>query len=440
MIPNDHPDPAVRLEDLIGAIKSVYASTFSADSKAFLEATPYRLEEESMAVIVQELVGRNRDGLFFPDVSGVARSYNYYPTPPMTSGDGIAAVALGLGKTVVEGSPCFRFCPSYPQHNVEFSTVDDMVNNSQRAFWALRLADREHPSEGARSGQLELVPLRVAREHGVLNWVGSTYSAENRAVYDGLSRPGVPIVSMAPILKHDMFPLAAILQELLRVGSIGTSSPVEIEFAINLDTPPGAPAEFAFLQLRPFSSSREKGTVELGELAPGELICESVSALGHGHLDEIHDIVVVDRDQFVRSKSRECAAAVSHFNRTLVAEGRPYLLIGVGRWGSTEPWLGIPVRWSDISGARVIVEAGFKDMRVTPSQGTHFFQNLTSLNIGYLTVNEDRGEGLVDWEYLAARPAVAEIGPVRHLRFETPVIVTMNGSTQHAVVRKPGQD
>jgi CheY-like chemotaxis protein len=439
MIPNDHPDPAVRVEQLLAAIKSVYASTFSAESKAFLEATPYRLEEESMAVIVQELIGQDRDGLFFPDISGVARSYNYYPTPPMTSNDGIAAVALGLGKTVVEGSPCFRFCPSFPQHNVEFSTVEDMVNNSQRAFWALRLAEREQPSEGSRSGELELAPLRVAREHGVLNWVGSTYSAENKAVYDGLSRPGVPIVSMAPILKHDMFPLAEILQELLRVGSIGTSSPVEIEFAVNLETPANEPAEFAFLQLRPFSSSREKETVEMGELAPGALICESTSALGHGHLDEIHDIVVVDRERFDRSRSRECAAAVSQFNRRLVAEGRPYLLVGVGRWGSTEPWLGIPVRWSDISGARVIVEAGFKDMRVTPSQGTHFFQNLTSLNIGYLTVNEERGEGFVDWTYLAGQPAVEEIDPVRHLRFEAPVVVTMNGSTQHAVVRKPAK-
>ena len=437
MIPNDHPDPAVRLEELIGAIKTVYASTFSTDSKAFLEATPYRLEEESMAVVIQELVGRNRDGLFFPDVSGVARSYNYYPTPPMTSADGIAAVALGLGKTVVEGAPCFRFCPSYPRHNVEFSTVDDMVNNSQRAFWALRLAGRERPSEGEQSGQLELVPLRVAQEHGVLNWVGSTYSAENRVVYDGLSRPGVPIVSMAPILKHDMFPLAAILQELLRVGSIGTSSPVEIEFAINLDSPPDEPAEFAFLQLRPFTSSREMETVELGEIAPGELICESNASLGHGHLDEIHDIVVVHRDRFIRSKSRECAVAVAQFNRGLAAEGRPYLLIGVGRWGSTEPWLGIPVRWSDISGARVIVEAGFKDLRVTPSQGTHFFQNLTSLNIGYLTVNEQSGDGFVDWEFLAEAPAIGEIGPVRHLRFDAPVIVTMNGSTQHGIVRKP---
>jgi hypothetical protein len=271
----------------------------------------------------------------------------------------------------------------------------------------------------------------------VLKWVGSTYSAENRAVYDGLSRAGVPIVSMAPILKHDLFPLAEILRELLRVGTLGTSSPVEIEFAINLDTPPGAPADFAFLQLRPFASSREMETVEMEEVAPGELICESTSALGHGHLDDIYDVVVVDRDRFARARSREYALAVSQFNSRLIHEGRPYVLVGVGRWGSTEPWLGIPVQWSDISGARVIVEAGFKDLRVAPSQGTHFFQNLTSLNIGYFTVNEDRGEGFVDWGFLIDQPAVSEIGPVRHLRFDAPVVVTMNGSKQHGIIRKP---
>ncbi len=437
MIPNDDPDPAVRLNELIHAIKSVYASTYSSDSKAFLEATPYRLEEEAMAVIVQELAGRNRDGLFFPDVSGVARSYNYYPTAPMKSTDGIAAVALGLGKTVVEGSPCFRFCPSYPHHNVEFSTVDDMVNNSQRAFWALPVMPDGLSPTGGKSRELVKVPLHVAEKHGVLNWVGSTYSAENKAVYDGLSRSGVRIVSMAPILKHDMFPLAEILRELLRVGALGTSSPVEIEFAINLDSAPGEPAEFAFLQLRPFTSSRDQEAVDLVELAAEELICESTSALGHGHMTDIYDVVVVDRDRFERAKSRECGVAVSQINRRLVQEGRPYVLIGVGRWGSTESWLGIPVRWADISGARVIVEAGFKDMRVTPSQGTHFFQNLTSLNIGYFTVNEMIGDGFVDWNYLADQPAVSESGPVRHLRFDSPVIVTMDGSKQAGIIRKP---
>jgi hypothetical protein len=438
MLPNDHPDPAVRLEELIRAIKQVFASTFSRQSKTFLDATPYRLEEEAMAVIVQKMVGMERDGLFYPDVAGVARSYNYYPTPPMTSKDGIAAVALGLGKTVVEGAPCFRFCPAYPQHNVEFSTVEDMVENSQREFWALRLASEENGGEGSEDWGLAQYSLSVAEEAGILNWVGSTYSVENNQVYDGLSRPGVRLVSMAPILKMDLFPLADILQELLEVGAAGTSSPVEIEFAVNLNTPLGQPKEFAFLQLRPLSSNRDLEAIELEKVSPRDLICESSSTLGHGHLDELFDMVVVDRNQFERAQSAEVAQAVSKLNTKLTQEDRPYVLVGVGRWGSTHSWLGIPVRWADIAGARAIVEAGFKDFRVTPSQGTHFFQNLTSLNIGYFTVNQAIGEGFVDWEWLARQPAVEEIGPVRHLRFDNPVLVTMNGTTQHGVIRKPG--
>jgi hypothetical protein len=320
---------------------------------------------------------------------------------------------------------------------VEFSTVEDMVNNSQREFWAVNMGTDQDQPEGSREDKLVRVPLDVAEEHGVLEWVGSTYSPENNAVYEGLSRSGIRLVSMAPILKLDMFPLADILSELLQVGAAGTSSPVEIEFAVNLATPPGKPKEFAFLQLRPLSANRELDAIELEPVPKDGLICESPSALGHGHLDDLHDIVVVDKNRFERSQSQECALAVSQFNRKLAQGGRPYVLVGVGRWGSTHSWLGIPVRWADISGARVIVEAGFKDFRVTPSQGTHFFQNLTSLNIGYFTVNQETGEGFVEWDWLASRTPVEEIGPVRHLRFDEPVLVTMNGTTQHGIIRKP---
>jgi len=438
MLPNDHPDPGVRLEQLILSIKQVYASTFSRHSKAFLKATPYRLEEEAMAVIVQKLVGRERGGLFYPDLSGVARSYNYYPTPPMTPADGIAAVALGLGKTVVEGSPCFRFCPAYPQHNVEFSTVEDMVKNSQREFWALRLGANGNENNWIEDGRLLRAPLDVAERDGVLTWLGSTFSPENNAVYDGMSRPGVRLVSMAPILKLGMFPIADILKEVLRIGEAGTSSPVEIEFAVNLTTPPDEPKEFAFLQLRPLSASREFDEIEMDRLPAEELICESPSALGHGHLDDILDMVVVDRNRFERAHSQECAGAIARFNAELVEAGRPYILVGVGRWGSTHPWLGIPVRWGDIAGAAVIVEAGFKDFRVTPSQGTHFFQNLTSLNVGYFTVNQHVGEGFVDWDWLSEQEAREEMGCVRHIHFKEPVLVTMNGTVQKGVIRKPG--
>jgi len=356
----------------------------------------------------------------------------------MTPTDGIAAVALGLGKTVVEGAPCFRFCPAYPQHNVEFSTVEDMVKNSQREFWALRVGANGNPNAWVEDGPLVRAPLDVAEEDGVLTWLGSTFSPENNAVYDGMSRPGVRLVSMAPILKHGMFPLADILKELLQVGEAGTSSPVEIEFAVNVATPRGEPKEFAFLQLRPLSANRELDEVELERLPPEDLICESPSALGHGHLDNIQDMVVVDRNRFERAHSQECAGAVARFNAELSQAGRPYILIGVGRWGSTHPWLGIPVRWADIAGAAVIVEAGFKDFRVTPSQGTHFFQNLTSLNVGYFTVNQNVGEGFVDWDWLAGQDAREEMGCVRHIRFAKPVVVTMNGTVQKGVIRKPG--
>jgi len=437
MLPNDNPDPGVRLEQLIRAIKQVYASTFSHHSKAFLEATPYRLEEEAMAVIIQKLVGRERRGLFYPDLAGVARSFNYYPTPPMSSNDGISAVALGLGKTVVEGAPSFRFCPAYPQHNVEFSTVEDMVKNSQREFWALRMGVNGNSEHWVEDGELVKAPLEVAEEDGVLTWLGSTFSPENNAVYDGMSRDGVRLVSMAPILKLGMFPIADILKEILHVGAAGTSSPVEIEFAVNLTTPPGEPKEFAFLQLRPLSTGRELDEIELEKVPREDLVCESPSTMGHGHLDEITDMVVVDRNLFERAHSEECAQAVSHFNAELSEAGRPYILVGVGRWGSTHPTLGIPVRWADIAGAAVIVEAGFKDFRVTPSQGTHFFQNLTSLNVGYFTVNQNVGEGFVDWEWLAAQPAEGEKGCVRHLRFEKPALVSMNGTIQKGIIQKP---
>ncbi len=439
MLPNDDPDPAVRLEELVRAIKRVYASTFSRSSKAFLKATPYRLEEEAMAVIVQRVVGISRASLFYPDLSGVARSRNYYPIPPMSSADGIAAVALGLGKTVVEGAPCFRFCPAYPQHNIEFSTVEDMVKNSQRDFWALRLRNGAGEVEGRREGQLIRCGLDLAEEHGALHWLGSTFSRQNNQVYDGLSRPGIRLVSMAPILKMGLFPLAAILKELLGLAEAGTSSPVEIEFAVNLATPPDQPKEFAFLQLRPLAAQRELDDVELGSVPRKDLVCESPSVLGHGLLEDIRDVVVVDRNRFERARSQDCAQAVARFNAELSQADRPYLLFGVGRWGSTHSWLGIPVRWPDISGARVIVEAGFKDFRVTPSQGTHFFQNLTSLNVGYFTVNQDAGEGFVDWDWLAEQPAHEELGCVRHIRFQKPVVVAMNGTIQRGIIRKPGR-
>jgi hypothetical protein len=435
MLPNDHPFLPVRLEQLVDAVKRLYAGTFSRRAKAYMRATPYRLEEEKMAVILQRIAGAAHGRRFYPDFAGVARSHNFYPTGPMKAADGIAAVAFGLGRTVVDGERCLRFSPRYPRHLVEFSTVAEMVRNSQRSFWALDLAapaDTRDPM--LREARFD---LQAAEADGTLAAVASTFSPENQSVSDGVSRAGVRLVSFAPVLKHGLFPLPEVLQELLALGEWGLGGPVEVEFAVTLSVPRGAPCEFAFLQLRPLAMSREPEELQVGAVAGERLLCRSRNVLGHGRLDGIRDVVVVDRDRFERAQSAQVARELAVFNGELTAREEPYVLVGVGRWGSADPWLGIPVTWDQISGARVIVEAGFRDADVAPSQGTHFFQNLTSFNVGYFTVGRAAGDGAVDWDWLAAQPAVRETGCVRHLRLASPLVVAIDGKTGEGVILKP---
>jgi CheY-like chemotaxis protein len=446
MLANQHPDLSVRLEQLMEAIKRVYASTFSQHAKGYVRATPYRLEEEKMAVILQQVVGTihasHGGQRFYPDFSGVVRSHNFYPVPPMSYEDGVAAVALGLGRAVVDGGKCLTFCPRYPRNIVQFSSVDDILANSQREFWALELDHMEHRSDDPASDPLvELREARfgldVAENDGTLNNLGSTYSVDNHIIYDGLSRPGTRIVSFAPILKHGVFPLASILERLIRIGDEAFGRPVEVEFAVRLPQRPQETAEFGFLQIRPLVLSREGEELRMDDVNPDRLVCQSSKVLGNGRIRDLHDVVVVDFHRFERAQSQEVAEGVAHLNSRLSESGTPYLLIGVGRWGSNDPWLGIPVEWDEISGARVIVEAGFRDFRVTPSQCSHFFQNLTAFQIGYFTVNPDAGEGFVDWQWLGSAPAVEEQGCVRHLHFDAPLVVVMNGKTSRGMVFKP---
>lgn len=437
MLPNAHPDVAIRHARILDAVKRVFASTFSSQAKVYLATTPYRLEEEKMAIILQKVVGRQHGARFYPDFAGVGRSYNFYPTPPMTTEDGIAAVALGLGKTVVDGNACVRFCPRYPRHVVQFSAVKDILQSSQREFVALEISDESEDPAYYPPSELKRYALDVAEEDGTLTSLGSTYSHENAAVYDGLSRAGVRLVTFAPILKHDYFPLAEIVDTLLRVGAEGTSTPVEIEFAACLSADRCVPSEFGFLQLRPLALSREMEEVDLGSEPHERTLCRSSSVLGHGCIQDLRDAIVVDYHRYERGRSREVAMDVARMNVRLASKHRPYLLIGVGRWGSADPFLGIPVSWDQISAARVIIESGFRDFRVTPSQGTHFFQNLTALNIGYFTVNPHEADSFVDWSWLADQPAEEESGWVRHLRFDAPLIVKMDGKRNAGVILKP---
>jgi hypothetical protein len=279
--------------------------------------------------------------------------------------------------------------------------------------------------------------LATAEADGVLASVASTYSPENDAVYDGLSRPGPRLVTFAPVLKQGRFPLADILSTLMAEGERGMGTPVEIEFAVNLAVSPGKPLEFGFVQMRPLALMRESEAVEIGDVDPATVLCRSQRVLGNGRIEGLRDLVVVDFQRFERARSPEAAAEVGRLNGILLADRTPYALVGVGRWGSRDPWLGIPVTWDQVSGAQVIVEAGLRDLKVTPSQGTHFFQNLTSFNVGYFTVNPESGDGEVDWEWLEKQGALSTLAHVRHIRLERPILVLMNGKKNEGVILKP---
>jgi CheY-like chemotaxis protein len=440
MIPNNNPDINIRLQELLECIKCVYASTFCKAARDYMKVTSYRLEEEKMAVIIQQLVGASHEERFYPDFAGVAKSFNFYPVPPQKSLDGIALVALGLGKTVVDGGNCVRFCPKYPRHLLQFFSTRETIKNAQQYFYALNLNGKlKHTSDDNPEELVVKYELAVSEKDQTLNFVGSTYSAENDSVYDGISRKGSRVVTFAPVLKHSAFPLAEILDLLLELGTWGMGAPIEIEFAVNMNVPPGKPKEFAMLQMRPLVISRELEELEVDDAEKEDLICQSSQVLGNGAINDLRDIIVVDIQKFDRGKSRDVAAEVSQLNSELLALKKPYILIGVGRWGSLDHWLGIPVTWDQISGASVIVESGFRDFNVTPSQGSHFFQNITSFKVGYFSVNALDNLGFIDWDWLSQQPAVRELKYARHLTFDKPLGVRINGQQNKGIILKPGK-
>lgn len=437
MIPNNHRNLKARLEELVTAVKRVYASTFSHCAKSYIRATPYRLEEEKMGVVVQKLVGSRHGERFYPDFAGAANSHNYYPIAPIKTTDGIASVALGLGNIVMEGGRTLKFSPAHPERPIQFSSVAEMLENSQRRFYALGLPDPSSRYDHKKEFELLHLDITEAEKDGTLGAVASTYSAENDRVYDGVAREGPRLVTFASILKQGTFPLQDILRLVLKFGTRGMSSAVEIEFAANLSTPNRDRKEFCVLQLRPMVISHEGDQLSIEDTAEEDVICHSSQVLGDGVLRDIRDLVYVDIDRFDRALSREVATEVGLFNQDLTAEGLPYVLIGVGRWGSSDPWLGIPVKWDQISGARVMIETGFKDLKVTPSQGTHFFQNLISFRIGYFTVNSALKGEFINWGWLAEQPSVRERKFARHLRFDRPLTIKMNGRSNRGVILKP---
>jgi CheY-like chemotaxis protein len=437
MIPNNHSNPLIRLNDLLITIKRVYASTFYQNAKNYIKVTSYRLEEEKMAVIIQKMVGQNYENRFYPDFSGVAKSYNFYPLPPQKSTDGIVSAALGLGKWVVEGGNTVRFCPKFATDIIQFHSVKESLDSSQTEYFALQLDEKTDFGNVTYDKLVKKYSIKVAEKDGPLKFVGSTYVSENDAIYDGLGRSGSRVVTFGPVLKNKMFPLAEIINLLLEMGNWGMGTPVEIEFAVNMSSQTGKKKEFGLLQIRPLVVSHEYEELRIDNVEKEKLICESSQVLGNGIIQDVFDAVVVDYNLFDRSKSREVAKEISLLNKKLINEGHQYLLVGVGRWGSLDPWLGIPVAWEQISGARAIIETPFKDMTVEPSQGSHFFQNITSFMVGYFTINPAMNNGFLDWDWLLGLDYVEKGSFTRHIKFKHPIIIKMNGHENRGIILKP---
>lgn len=435
MLPNNHPNPRLRLEKLILAIKKVYASTYTKSSREYISHTTYRSEEEKMAIVIQKMIGSDHNNKFYPDIAGVAKSYNFYPMPPQKPDDGIVSAALGLGKIVVEGGNTVRFCPKYPTDLIQFYSIKDSLNNSQRDFYALPLIQIPVEEFAKKEELLEKYTIEESEKDGTLNLLASTYSSENDMITDGLSRSGPRVITFAPILKHGYFPIAKILQLLLELGAWGMGTPIEIEFAVNLASDK---KEFGLLQMRPFILNYEEEEFNIDDYKKEDLICYSEQVMGNGLINDVYDIVTVDFNRFERKNSRDVANEVTYFNSKLINENRPYLLVGVGRWGSMDPWLGIPVNWEQIAGARAIIESSFKDISVEPSQGSHFFHNIISFSIAYLSIDLYKHKGQLDWDWLLKQKTEENKNFTKLLHFDDPVIIKMNGKKNKGIVIKPG--
>ena len=434
MLPNNHPDFNTRLRRLEQAIKLVYASTYYKAPKSYARSTSHRVEDEKMGVIVQQLTGRINGEYFYPALSGVAQSYNYYPLAHLQPEQGIAHLAMGLGKIVVEGGVALRFSPMYPQFLPQFSTVDDILKNSQRFFYALKLSDFPAELGINEDDTLARLDLDDHPDHSPVKWLSSTYSIAEHRIRDGLQPSGYPVLTFANVLKYKAIPLAAYLSKLLDIGRSGMGCPVEIEFAVGGPATSSQPPQLDLLQIRPMAITA--GTMTDVVVTPEEIkraVLYSEQALGNGQTDDIADIIFVDPETFDPANTMAIASEIGKLNQKFVSSRRKYLLIGPGRWGSADRWLGIPVRWNDISEVGAMVETTAANLKADPSQGSHFFHNITSLGISYITVS-DGGNDFIDWQWLGSGHPISRTQYLIHTRLDSPLTIKVDGRESTAVV------
>jgi CheY-like chemotaxis protein len=418
------------------AIKAVYASVFYKDSKTYMAATQNLIDQEKMAIVLQEAVGTRYEDKFYPTLSGVARSLNFYPVGNETPEEGIANIVLGLGKYIVEGGVSLRFSPAHPHNIVQLSSVDFALRDTQRYFLALDMKDIQRDFSTNDGFNLLKLTIKDAEKDGSIRYISSTYDPADQVIYDGYYESGRKIISFANILQHNVFPLASILSKVLKIGQEEMGRAVEIEFAVDLkEKNDGC---FYLLQIRPIVQNRELQSDDLTQIKPEDEILHSNSALGHGVISDVHDIIYVKTKDFNAANNNLIVAEIDNLNREFLEKEKNYILVGPGRWGSSDPWLGIPVRWPQISNAQVLVELALDNYKVEPSQGTHFFQNLTSFGVGYFSINPYiQNDGIFDEKYLNEQPAVHETNFIRHVQFSNPIVIKINGKRKIGVVLKP---
>ena len=429
-------DKQEMLRMLGDAIKGVYASVYYKDSKAYMQATSNVIDQEKMAVILQEVVGTQRGTRFYPTISGVARSLNYYPIGDEKPEEGVVSLALGLGKYIVDGGLTLRVCPYHPTKVLQTKTMEMTLRETQTSFYALDLKNRGENFSLDDGFNLLKLPIKEAEKNDALQFIASTYDPYNMEIRDGIYPVGRKLITFANILKREDFPLARILQLVQESGQNEMHRPVEIEFAVTLNAKEKT-GTFYLLQMRPMVDVKADLSEDLNHIPEDKVLLKSFNSLGHGVMEDIHDIIYVKTDGFNAGNNPTIAYEIERMNRKFLDEGKHYVLVGPGRWGSSESWLGIPIKWPHISAARVIVEAGLTNYHVDPSQGTHFFQNVTSFGVGYFTINAYMNDGVYKQDFLDNLPAVEETTFLRHIHFDNPIVVKMDGKKKLGVVQMP---
>jgi CheY-like chemotaxis protein len=435
MIPNSSTNLEIRFHNLVQAIKFVYASTYSKNAKNYIEATGNRIEEEKMAVILQEMVGQKRSHYFYPNFSGVAKSYNFYPFGKAVATDGVVNLALGLGKTIVDGGVSMQYTPNYPGISPQFSSTRDYFTKSQTKYWAVDLNSdtiRKVPNEDQ---YLDELSIQIAEEHRMLDYIASTYSPENDMIYEGITRQGPRVINFAPILKSKVIPFNQIIKLMLRMSEVAMNCPVEIEFAVNFPEDKKDSIEFGFLQVRPMVTPEADTNINIDEVPNDRVFLKTEMALGNGS-EKVEYILYVKPDMFDASKTRKVGEELSVINKKMIQDNKSYVLIGPGRWGSSDPWLGVPVVFSSINAARVIVETPMPHMVVDPSQGSHFFHNMTSFKISYLTVRKDDKNNFVDWDWLDKQPIEHDGTYLRLVKPTNKIEAVVDGHSGKSIIIK----